>query len=300
MYFNPGKLLCVLLLLSGAWLVPIQAQDKEEKKEEKKEEAKALFPDKNLEAVVRREVFEKRNKKDPLTKEDVVNISSIGVGGYGRGKKIKSLQGLEACRSLRALELPDNEIEDLSAIQELKYIQTITLSGNKIKNIGPLGKLTALQYINIEKNQVADLKPLETLKNLRNLYADENTVKDLAPLAGLDKMVSIYLKNNQVTDLKPLAKLKWLERLDVSGNGLTDVSALAGLTEWRYLFLHRNKITDLSILIEMAQKDKKGDQRFAPFWNLYLADNPLSDAAKGKQLEELKKVARTVDLKYNR
>ena len=61
MYFNPGKLLCVLLLLSGAWLVPIQAQDKEEKKEEKKEEAKALFPDKNLEAVVRREVFEKRN-----------------------------------------------------------------------------------------------------------------------------------------------------------------------------------------------------------------------------------------------
>ena len=298
MYLNAGKLFSGLLFLafSGGLLLHLQAQDKD--KPEAKPEAKALFPDKNLEEVVRREVFEKRNKKDPLTKEDVVNISSIGVGGYGRGKKIKSLQGLEACRSLRALELPDNEIEDLSAIQELKYIQTITLSGNKIKEIEPLGKLPALQYDNTEKNQVAELKPLETLKNLRNLYADDNGVKDLTPLAGLDKMVSIYLKNNQVADLKPLAKLKWLERLDVSGNGLTDVSALAGLTEWRYLFLHRNKITDLSVLIEMAKKDKDGDQRFAPFWNLYLAENPLSDDAKTKQLEELKKVARTVDLKY--
>ena len=48
----------------------------------------------------------------------------------------------------------------------------------------------------------------------------------------------------------------------------------------------------------MAKKDK--DQRFHPFWNIYLAENPLTDDAKSKQISELKKLARTVDLKYKR
>lgn len=255
-----------------------------------------LFPDKNLEAVVRHEVFEKRTSKEPLVEADVVNISTI----KGNGKGIANLKGLEACRSLAALDLADNNIEDLTPIQGLKKIQTITLKKNKIKDIAPLAELTALQYIDIESNEVSDLKPLVKLENLRNLYADHNKISDLTPLTELKKMVSIYLKANQVTDLKPLAGLRWLERLDVSGNGLSDIGPLAELTEWRYLFLQNNKLTDLSVLIKMGQKDKEAKQRFAPFWNIYLAKNELSDEAKSKQIEELKKFARTVDLEYDK
>src|SRR5436190_596909 len=54
-----------------------------------------LFPDKNLEAVVRQQVFDKRNKPDPLVEADVVNVSTIS----GKGKKIANLQGLEKCKS---------------------------------------------------------------------------------------------------------------------------------------------------------------------------------------------------------
>ena len=57
-----------------------------------------LFPDKNLEAVVRREVFEKRESKEPLVPKDVENISQI----KGVGKGIQNLKGLEACKSLRS------------------------------------------------------------------------------------------------------------------------------------------------------------------------------------------------------
>ena len=38
-------------------------------------QAQDLFPDKALEASVRREVFEKRYNNDPITLEDVKNIS---------------------------------------------------------------------------------------------------------------------------------------------------------------------------------------------------------------------------------
>src|SRR6266550_798849 len=75
-----------------------------------------LFPDKNLEAVVRQNVFEKRNKPDPLVEADVVNISTI----VGKGKKIANLQGLEKCKSLALLDLENNDITDLEPIKELK------------------------------------------------------------------------------------------------------------------------------------------------------------------------------------
>src|SRR5688572_2792437 len=54
-----------------------------------------LFPDKNLEAVVRQQVFEKRNKPEPLVEADVQNVAIVS----GKGKKITNLAGLEKCKS---------------------------------------------------------------------------------------------------------------------------------------------------------------------------------------------------------
>ena len=68
------------------------------------------------------------------------------------------------------------------------------------------------------------------------------------------------------------------------------------LTELRYLLLNNNKVTDLQVLVEMAAKDNAGEKRISPFWHLYLKGNPLSDAAQGKQLAELKKVGSRVHL----
>ena len=92
--------------------------------------------------------------------------------------------------------------------------------------------------------------------------------------------------------------MKNLERLDLRGTGISDLSPLAEHTEWRFLFLNDNKITDLSVLVAAAKKDFEGQKRFAPFWKLYIGDNPLSDAAKSAQLEELKKYGTRVHLTY--
>jgi Leucine-rich repeat (LRR) protein len=97
-----------------------------------------------------------------------------------------------------------------------------------------------------------------------------------------------------------LASLKNLERLDLRNTGISDVTPLAGLTEWKYLFINDNKITDLAPLAEAAKKDFEGQKRFAPFWRLYVGNNPLSEAAKGAQLAEITKYGseKTVHLTY--
>lgn len=254
-----------------------------------------LFPDKNLEAVVRQQVFEKRNKPDPLVEDDVKNIAIIS----GKGKKITNLAGLEKCKSLLSLDLENNEIADLAPIKDLKLIQSLNIAKNKITSIAPLTELTALQYIEMQNNQVSDLSPLAKIKPLGFLDVSNNQVKDIAPLAELNKLHALYLTANPIEDFKPLASLKNMERLDLRSTGISDLSPLAELTEWQsHLFLHGNKITDLSVLVAMAKKDFEGQKRFAPFWKVYLGENPLSDAAKTTQIEELKKYGVRVFLTY--
>jgi internalin A len=252
--------------------------------------AQGLFADKNLEAAVRRYVFEKRNNDQPLTEDDVVNISTI----QGKNKGIKDLSGLEKCRSLAQLDLEGNEIESLEPIKDLKNIQSLTLAKNKIKNIQPLEGLSKLQYVQLADNQVSDLSPLAKLTNLRSLYLSRNQIKDLTPIAGLGKLWSLYLDGNQIENIAPLANLKTVDSLDLRGNAVSDIAPLKGLTEWKYLLLDNNKLTDVKVLIEMGKADKEGSQRFAPFWNIYLSGNPLSEDAKKSQLEELKKWSKKV------
>jgi internalin A len=258
--------------------------------------AEDLFPDKNLEAAVRQEVFEKRNKTEPLVEADVVNISQV----RGNGRKIASLKGLEKCKSIALIELANNEIADLKPIKELKLIQSLDLGKNKIESLAPLAGLTGIQYLVISDNQVSDLAPLSGIKALVNLYASHNKIKDLSPLTGTSKLISLYLDGNPCSDIKPLASLKNLERLDLRGCGVSDLAPLAGHTEWRYLFLNDNKITDLAVLVEAAKKDFEGQKRFAPFWQIWVGGNPLSDEAKTKQLAEITKYgsSKTVHMAY--
>ena len=110
----------------------------------------------------------------------------------------------------------------------------------------------------------------------------------------MPKLHAVYLDKNKVSDIAPLKSLKWLERLDLKDNQIKDLSSLSEMTELRYTFLERNQITELGTLVEMAKKDTAGERRFAPYWRLYLAGNPLNETGKA-QLAELKKLGVRVE-----
>jgi len=293
-----GSLFCVLF-------VPSMAVTAAEEKDEKKAEAKAepepkpvsVFPDKNLEAVVRKYVFAKRDNDEPITAEDVKDLSTIDhkwrKGKKVRGKevgRVKDLTGLEKCRSLALLRLSDHEITDLKPVVDLKNIQSLDLSGNKIEDVSPLSGLVKLQYVVLASNQISDLTPLAKLENLRSLYVSQNKISDATAVGGLTKLWSLYLDGNQVSDITPLKTLKNLSSLDLRSNQVKDLSPLVGMTELRFLLIDDNKVSDISVLIDMAKKDAEKEKRFAPYWEVYLAGNLV----KKNQVDELKKLVRKV------
>src|SRR3989442_1132559 len=92
--------------------------------------AEDLFPDKNLEAAVRQEVFEKRNKlPGTLTKH-------------------------------HPLYLPNIPVEDIKPLAALKNLERLDLRGCGISDLSPLAGLTQWRYLFLRDNKISDLSVL--------------------------------------------------------------------------------------------------------------------------------------------
>jgi len=247
--------------------------------------AEGIFPDKNLETVIREILKKKQIDKPKIEEADLKTIYFLDAKGRG----IADLTGLEKCTNLASITLTDNQITSVAPLSGLKHCQFLDLAGNQIEDISPLGGMVKLQYLQLERNKVSRLDGLENLENLRSLYLSDNQISSLAPLASLSRLTSLYVDRNKVADLQPLGSLKWLSSLGLRNNAVTNLAPLQGLTELRYTFLQGNELTDLAPLVEMAQKDASGEKRFAPYWHLYLDVDSLPDPAR-KQVDQLKKL----------
>src|SRR6516165_10869515 len=94
-----------------------------------------MFPDKNLEAAIRKQVF---GNPEQITAEEVGKLSTLDL----KGKGIHDLTGMDKCTHLAALDLADNQVADLGPLKGLNEIQTLTLSRNKVQDLAPLSGLT--------------------------------------------------------------------------------------------------------------------------------------------------------------
>jgi internalin A len=254
--------------------------------------SKQLFADKNLEAAVREGLFSKRGSNKPITAEDLRSVTQI----HGKEKGIRDLRGLERCTALATLDLTGNNIIDLAPLGGLKNLQGLFLAKNQISDLKPLAGLVELQYLDLDDNQIVDLTPISGLSKLTTLCLSNNKISDPNALSGLVRLWTLRLSGNRIDTLSSLKELTQLCVLSLKGNRIVELSPIAGLKDLRFLFLENNHIQDLTVLIDMAKKDAKVEQRFAPFWNIYLSGNPLSDAAQTTQVVELRNSGATVIL----
>src|SRR5947207_10972517 len=114
------KNLSIIVFLTGICLSMLPPAGAAEAKTNKTETATnkvevSIFPDKNLEAAVRKFVFEKRDNNKPITEPDVASLSTIS----GQGLQIKDLTGLDKCKSLASLDLAKNQIANLGPLKDL-------------------------------------------------------------------------------------------------------------------------------------------------------------------------------------
>lgn len=247
--------------------------------------AQELFPDKALEAVVRKEVFEKRYNAEPITVDDVKNISQV----VGKAKGIKNLEGLQHCKSLMKLDLENNEITDLGPLRELKLLQSIDLASNKIQSLEPLSGLTAVQYLHIANNGLEDLAALSGMVKMQSLYAGGNKFKKVAPILPLKKLWTLDVSGSPIEDAGTIAELKGLQTVNIKGCGIKSLEFIRSLRELRLLIANANENLDLTPLADACEADAQGERRFAPYLRLYLDENVLKNESQAPVIARLQK-----------
>lgn len=152
-----------------------------------------VFKDDKLEEIVRKKI--KKYDLQPIYKSDVEKITKLEC--Y---KGIKDISGIENLVNLKSLSLTYCEIEDISPLKGLNNLEELMLYDDNITDVSPLRGLTNLKFLELYGNQITDIGSLEGLINLKSLDLANNRITDITPLKGLTKLESLDLYYNSIKE----------------------------------------------------------------------------------------------------
>lgn len=240
------------------------------------------FPDPNLKDCVEA----KLGISDP-TPTDMLGLTSLTCQFRG----VVNLTGLEYATNLTWLDMPHNQINDISAAAGLTNLTKLELHNNQISDINDLAGLENLTHLNLSNNQIGDINDLAglailtglwlggnqkisdisvvaKLQDLTHLGLHGNQIRDISAVAGLTKLTYLHLDTNQISDINAVAGLAYLTELHLGSNHITDISAVAGLASLTVSYLGGNHISDISPLTGLTSIEE-----------LALGSNPLNNVA---------------------
>lgn len=119
------------------------------------------FEDKNLEAVIRKEI---NKPTGHILKSDVEKITKIWFCGEAYSKEV----------------------------EEMTNIPYSERSKNNISNIEPIRELTNLTYLNLDRNNITNIEPLSNLTNLIEANIISNPVDDYSLIESISKNIPAF------------------------------------------------------------------------------------------------------------
>jgi Leucine-rich repeat (LRR) protein len=91
-------------------------------------------------------------------------------------------------------------IYDLTGLEHLSGVSSLSLNSNIIKDISILGYMNALTSVSIYDNQISEVTPLANLSGLTNVDVSGNGIVNVAALAALGSLQILDLSNNKIGD----------------------------------------------------------------------------------------------------
>jgi len=100
------------------------------------------------------------------------DLEEIEMADY----ELEYLDGIDACRHARAVDLSNNNLTDISDLAYLRQVERLYLANNHVSLIDALSNLRVLQVLDLSFNDVDDLSPLFELSHLSYLNVMGNRV----------------------------------------------------------------------------------------------------------------------------
>lgn len=218
------------------------------------------FKESLIEAAVRKEL--NLSESDTITTEMLENVKQIrivgteildegdnfwGIGNRVEGKdsdfgsargNITDLTDLTMMKNLETLALCNQEIEDISALENLP-LKELYLNKNKITDFSVLTGLTNLDLLCILENPAEDLSVLKECNSITRLNIESMKLADIDFLGQMNLNI-LYMNNAEIKDgnMKPLLEINNLQELCIGdvpeemAEVLAQMSELKGLIMW--------------------------------------------------------------------
>ena len=161
------------------------------------------------------------------------------------GCDLSGISALSAATSLTYLDLSNNTIRDLTALENMSQLTYLNLNHNAVTTLDSIGKLTNLTALDLSYNSIAESAPLAACTQLTILDLTGNSMTAVEGLEKLTSLQALSIAFNKLTDVNPLAANTALTVLDISNNAITDITALKTLTNLVNLNFSYNQVSQL-------------------------------------------------------
>ncbi|MGD6892262.1 leucine-rich repeat domain-containing protein [Bacillus mobilis] len=252
-------------------------EKQKENKEDQQDENGNVILDKQLQRHINKYNLNRENLNTPITKEDLLKVKSLIVV-EAKSKGIQNVTGLEYMTNLETLTLEEVKLENIQFISSLRQLKSLSITYGELKEIGPLAELENIESLNLRNNKISDLSPLSQMKKIKMLDLNSNYIKDIKPLFTVTTLKTLTVANNQISNanLAGIEQLKNVKSLSLSNNGLTNIEHITPMKKLVELDLSKNKLENIEPL-----------SRLSTVQSLNLEENYISDITPLSQLTGL-------------
>ncbi len=198
-----------------------------------------------------------KNKKYPVINFRL-DLSGLGINdikeitNLGDLKTVKLLDlhnnnitvinGLEKLCSLQILYLQGNKIIEISGLNTLENLEELKLSNNNIKDITGLTHLKNLKILDLCNNEIESISGLESLTSLENLVLSDNKINKISGLDSLKNLIDLYLNYNEIKIIENIDELFNLRVIDLSSNPISEITGFGNLNNLTHIRLNETRI----------------------------------------------------------
>lgn len=165
---------------------------------------------------------------------------------------IKDFSPLNEMTSLDGLELQTEQLQDITFVKYMPFLQYLEVTDSQISNIEPLKDNKNIAFLELSGNKkIEDYSALNTLENLEILILNMGTSKETPNLSNLTKLQQLWLE--KVTDTECLSSLTNLETLYLKFANITNPSSISQMENLVSLHMEqiRGEYENLGFLKDM-------------------------------------------------
>ena len=156
---------------------------------------------------------------------------------------------LSQMTDIKYLSLDRAGLEDLEFLRNYAGLTNLSVNENNISDISPLEDKNKMEVFDFDYNNVSDIAPLKNKEEMFAVCFSHNKVRDISPLEGY-KLVKLDASYNDIADISIIKDMIKISTLDLSGNNLSDISDLGYFESPHQIYLSHNNISDIKPLLD--------------------------------------------------